>query len=56
MDPAQSLPMAEKLKALNLPYELLMLPDENHYLTKSATRIQTLETLERFLAKNLPVN
>lgn len=56
VDPAQSLLMAEKLKALNLPYELVMLPDENHYLTRSATRTQTLETLERFLAKNLPVN
>jgi len=54
--PSQSLFMAEKLKALNLPHELLILENENHYLTKTATRTQTLEALERFLAKNLPVS
>ena len=56
VDSAQSLFMAEKLKALNLPHELVILPNENHYLTRTATRTQTLEALERFLAKNLPVN
>jgi dipeptidyl aminopeptidase/acylaminoacyl peptidase len=52
----QSELMDEKLKALNIPHEFVVLQAENHYLTKSATRTQTLEALERFLAKNLPVN
>ena len=54
--PSQSLAMADRLKAAGKPHELVILPDENHYLTKTATRTQTLEVLERFLAKNLPVN
>lgn len=54
--PSQSLLMAERLKAANLPHELIILQNENHYLTKTATRTQTLEAIERFLAKNLPVN
>lgn len=53
---AQSERMAEVLKAAGKPYELLILQNENHYLTRTATRTQTLEALERFLAKNLPVN
>ena len=54
--PLQSYLMAERLKSLNQPHELLILPNENHYLTRTATRTQTLEALERFLAKHLPVN
>lgn len=54
--PSQSLLMAERLKAANIPHELVILPNENHYLTRTATRTQTLEAIERFLAKNLPVN
>ena len=54
--PSQSQLMAERLKALNLPYEFILLENENHYLTRSATRTQMLEALERFLAKNLPVS
>ncbi|TAJ74104.1 MAG: S9 family peptidase [Phenylobacterium sp.] len=52
----QSELMAAKLKDLNIPHEFIVLQNENHYLTRSATRTQTLEALERFLAKNLPVN
>jgi len=52
----QSQRMAEALKLSGKAYEYVVLKDENHYLTKSATRTQTLEVLERFLAKNLPVN
>jgi dipeptidyl aminopeptidase/acylaminoacyl peptidase len=52
----QSERMAEQLRALNIPHEFIVLENENHYLTRSATRTQTLEALERFLAKNLPVN
>jgi dipeptidyl aminopeptidase/acylaminoacyl peptidase len=51
----QSRRMAEVLKAAGKPYELIELPDENHYLTKAANRTRTLEALEAFLAKNLPV-
>jgi dipeptidyl aminopeptidase/acylaminoacyl peptidase len=54
--PTQSELMAERLKAAGKPYELVILENENHYLTRSATRTQTLEALERFLAKHLPVN
>jgi len=53
--PAQSMRMASELKAAGKPYQLLILENENHYLTKSATRTQTLEALEKFLAENLPV-
>lgn len=53
---SQSKRMAEALKAAGKEVEFIVLENENHYLTKTATRTQTLETLERFLAKNLPVN
>lgn len=54
--PAQSLAMAERLKEAGKAHELVILPGENHYLTKTAMRTRTLEALEQFLAKNLPVN
>ncbi|MEW5685194.1 MAG: S9 family peptidase [Pseudomonadota bacterium] len=54
--PAQSLLMADRLKAANMAHELVILPNENHYLTRTATRTQALEAIERFLAKNLPAN
>lgn len=54
--PTQSERMADALKAAGKAHELIILKDENHYLTKTATRTQTLEALGRFLAKNLPVN
>jgi dipeptidyl aminopeptidase/acylaminoacyl peptidase len=47
--------MASAMKAAGKPVEFVTLVDENHYLTKSATRTQTLEALQAFLAKNLPV-
>ena len=53
---AQSQLMAERMKAAGKPFELIVLEDENHYLIKSANRTRTLEALEQFLAKNLPVN
>lgn len=52
----QSRQMAAALKARNIEHEYVVLPNENHYLTRTATRTQTLEALERFLAKHLPVN
>lgn len=51
----QSERMAKVLKERNSPHEFIVLPDENHYLTRPATRTQTLEALERFLAQHLPV-
>ena len=51
----QSQRMANAMKAAGKPVEFVTLVDENHYLTKSATRTQTLEALQAFLAKNLPV-
>jgi hypothetical protein len=35
--------------------EFVTLVDENHYLTRFATRTQTLDALQAFLARNLPV-
>jgi dipeptidyl aminopeptidase/acylaminoacyl peptidase len=52
----QSLNMAQALKAAGKPVEMITLADENHYLTHAATRTQTLEALDAFLAKNLPVH
>lgn len=51
----QSQAMADALKAAGKPVEFITLADENHYLTKAANRTRTLEALETFLAKNLPV-
>ena len=51
----QSQLMASAMKAAGKPVEFVTLVDENHYLTKAATRTQTLEALQAFLAKNLPV-
>jgi len=52
----QSERMSKRLRELNIPHEYVVLENENHYLTRTATRTQTLEALERFLVKNLPVN
>ncbi len=54
--PEQSRRMSEVLKAAGKPHELIILEDENHYLTKAANRIRMLEALEQFLAKNLPAS
>lgn len=52
--PQQSQVMANALKAAGRPYEYVVLPGENHFMTRSATRTQMLQALESFLAKNLP--
>ncbi|WP_162244264.1 MULTISPECIES: S9 family peptidase [unclassified Phenylobacterium] len=52
--PQQSQVMANALKAAGRPYEYVVLPGENHDMTRSATRTQMLQALESFLAKNLP--
>lgn len=53
--PEQSQVMADALKAAGKPVEYVVLQNENHYLTRAATRTQTLEAIGAFLAKNLPV-
>lgn len=52
----QSELMANRLRELNVPHEYVVLAGENHYLTKTATRTRTLEAIEQFLGKHLPVN
>jgi dipeptidyl aminopeptidase/acylaminoacyl peptidase len=37
------------------PHELIELPGEDHWLSRSATRIRVLTEMERFLAKHLPM-
>ncbi len=53
---AHSRLMADALKKAGKSYELIELKGESHYLARAATRTQTLEALEAFLSKNLPVN
>lgn len=52
----QSERMADRLKSLNIPHEFIVLENENYFLTRAANRTRLLEALEKFLAKNLPVN
>ena len=44
------------MKALGggAPHELIELPGEDHWLSRSETRIRVLTEMERFLAKHLP--
>jgi dipeptidyl aminopeptidase/acylaminoacyl peptidase len=51
----QSQHMADALKAAGKPFQMVVLAGENHYLTMSATRTKTLEALDAFLTRNLPV-
>jgi dipeptidyl aminopeptidase/acylaminoacyl peptidase len=53
--PEQSEKMAAALRGMGKPVEHVVLTDDDHYLLKSSTRTQMLETLATFLAKNLPV-
>lgn len=48
--------MAEALRKAGKPVEYVTLTDDNHYLTKTASRLQVLEALDAFLARNLPVS
>jgi acetyl esterase/lipase len=45
--------MAQALRALEKPVEVVELAGEDHYLSKAATRTQMLEALDRFLALHL---
>lgn len=49
----QSRNMATALKAANKPYTFVELPGEDHWLSRSASRIQVLTEMEKFLAEHL---
>jgi dipeptidyl aminopeptidase/acylaminoacyl peptidase len=50
---AQSRAMAQALAAAGKPHSLVALPGEDHWLSRSATRVRVLQEMERFLAQNL---
>jgi dipeptidyl aminopeptidase/acylaminoacyl peptidase len=52
----QSQLMTSRLKAAGKDVQYIVLEGENHYLTKTANRTRTLQAIETFLAKHLPVN
>jgi dipeptidyl aminopeptidase/acylaminoacyl peptidase len=49
----QSRKMARALKSANKPYTFIELPGEDHWLSSSASRIQVLAEMEKFLAEHL---
>jgi dipeptidyl aminopeptidase/acylaminoacyl peptidase len=49
----QSRKMAKALKTANKPYTFIELPGEDHWLSSSASRIQVLAEMEKFLAEHL---
>jgi len=52
--PKQSDRMADALKAAGKEYEYIVLKDEDHWLSKSETRMQMLEEAMRFVMKHNP--
>lgn len=50
----QSYRMRDALKARGKPVELVQLSDEDHYLSKEPTRIQTLESMVAFVLQHNP--
>jgi dipeptidyl aminopeptidase/acylaminoacyl peptidase len=53
---AHSQKMASALKSAGKPYEFVVLDGEDHWLSKSATRLQMLGAAVTFLEKNNPPN
>jgi dipeptidyl aminopeptidase/acylaminoacyl peptidase len=53
---AHSQKMASALKSAGKPYEFVVLDGEDHWLSKSATRLQMLTATVTFLEKNNPPN
>jgi prolyl oligopeptidase PreP (S9A serine peptidase family) len=49
----QSTIMASALRAANKRYKLVELPGEDHWLSRSSTRLQMLREIDAFLAENL---
>ena len=54
VSPEQSQFMYEQLKRADKPVDYVVLPKEDHFLSREATRIQMLETLIPFLERNNP--
>ena len=54
--PAQSQEMAEALKAAGKPVELIALDGEDHWLSRSATRLQMLKAMVAFVEKYNPAD
>jgi dipeptidyl aminopeptidase/acylaminoacyl peptidase len=52
----QSQAMADALKNAGKPYELVVMPNEDHWLSRSATRQQMLEAAMRFVQQHNPAN
>lgn len=50
---AQSEMMARALNAVNKPATLVKLTGEDHWLSQTATRLQVLKEMEKFLQQNL---
>lgn len=50
---AQAEAMSRKLQELGKPYKLVKLPGEDHWLSRSSSRVQVLKELESFLAAHL---
>jgi dipeptidyl aminopeptidase/acylaminoacyl peptidase len=53
---SQSQAMADALKAAGKPVEFVVLNGEDHFLSRSATRLQMLEATVKFLEANNPPN
>jgi dipeptidyl aminopeptidase/acylaminoacyl peptidase len=45
--------MASALRAAGKQVSVVKLPDEDHWLSRTATRVQMLEAIEQFLRDNL---
>ncbi|MGA0607625.1 alpha/beta hydrolase family protein [Phenylobacterium sp. VNQ135] len=54
--PVQSQIMADALKRAGKPYELVIQPGADHWLSRGDTRLQTLEATVAFLEKHNPPN
>jgi dipeptidyl aminopeptidase/acylaminoacyl peptidase len=52
--PSQSLEMANALKKAGKPYELEVMPGEDHWLSRGATRLAMLRTAVAFVEKHNP--
>lgn len=53
---SQSSAMADALKDAGRPYEMVVLKEEDHWLSRSATRQQMLEAAVGFVQRNNPAN
>lgn len=53
---SQSLTMARAMLDAGKKVTLVRLPGEDHWLSRSATRVRMLQELDSFLQKNLPAN